>query len=147
MEIRTNVSSIDDIKGHLWSVSPQFVPELSSYVDIDKYAEKLYNKAQRIEFWENGHLEGLLAYYLNVEGRFAFITNVSVSPEIMGGGVASKMIKRLIEDNKGIIDVIRLEVNAGNERAIHFYDKNGFVQKNVLEHGTIIMERDISVST
>ena len=143
MEIETNRSSIADIKRHLWSVSPQFVPELSSYVDIDKYAEKLYNKAQRIEIWEQGLLEGLLAYYLNTEGRFAFITNVSISPRIMGGGVASEMLKRLIEDNKGIIDIIRLEVNICNERAIHFYEKNGFVQKNSFEHGTIIMERSI----
>lgn len=141
MEIKVNVSSINDIKGHLWSISSLFVPELSSYVDIDKYAEKLYDKAQRIEIWENGYLKGLLAYYLNTEDRFVFITNVSVSPEIMGAGVASKMIKRLIEDNTGIIDVIRLEVNAGNERARRFYKKNGFIGNPVDNSDSIIMER------
>lgn len=143
MEIKTNVSTLADIKEHLWSVSSQFVPELSSYVDIDKYSEKLFEKAQRIEIWENGHLEGLLAYYLNMEGRFAFITNVSVSPVIMGGGVASEMIKRLIEKNTGIIDIIRLEVNAGNERARHFYTKNGFICHYGDNSDTIIMERRV----
>lgn len=141
MEIKTNVSSVADIKEHLWSVSSQFVPELSSYVDIDKYSEKLYEKAQRIEIWEDGHLEGLLAYYLNVEGRFAFITNVSISLSIMGGGGATEMIKRLIEDNMGIIDVIRLEVNAGNERARRFYTKNGFLSHSEDNSDSTIMER------
>ena len=145
MEFKINESAIADIKRHLWSVSSHFVPKLSSYVDIDNYSEKLYEKAQRIEVWDNGQLEGLLAYYLNPEGRFAFITNVSISPRIMGEGVAAKMIKRLIEDNKGIIDIIRLEVNACNERAILFYKKNGFVQKNTIDH-EIIMERCITAS-
>ena len=38
------------VKGVSWSAAD---------VDIDKYAEKLYDKAQRIEIWEDGHLEGL----------------------------------------------------------------------------------------
>ena len=145
MEIKSNVSSVADIKEHLWTVSPQFEPELSSYVDIDKYAEKLYDKAQRIEIWENGHLEGLLAYYLNTEGRFAFITNVSVSSKITGGGVASKMIKRLIEDNMGVIDVIRLEVNTSNERAKRFYTKNGFICLQGVNRDSVTMERPVIV--
>ena len=144
MEIKTNVSTIADIKKHLWSVSSQFVPELSSYVDIDKYSEKLFEKAQRIEIWEDGHLEGLLAYYLNVEGRFAFITNVSVSPKIMGEGVASEMIRRMVKDVVGIIDIIRLEVNPGNERAKAFYIKNGFQERIIREEGEIVMEKIIA---
>ena len=143
MEIKTNVSSVADIKEHLRSVSSQFVPELSSYVDIDKYSEKLFEKAQRIEIWEDGHLEGLLAYYLNSESRFAFITNVSISPRIMREGMASEMIKRLIEDNTGVIDVIRLEVNISNERARRFYTKNGFLSHSEDNSDSTIMERCI----
>lgn len=145
MEIKSNQSTIVDIKNHLWQVSPQFVPELSSYVDIDKYSEKLYKKAQRIEIWDNGQLEGLLAYYLNTESRFAFITNVSISPRIMREGMASEMIKRMIEDNKGEFDIIRLEVNEDNERAKRFYYKNGFMVKHSIEHGAILMERSIDL--
>ena len=143
MVIKVNTSTIADIFCHLCSVSSQFVPELSSYVDIDKYSVKLYEKAQRIEIWNNGQLEGLLAYYLNTESRFAFITNVSISPRIKGKGAASYLLNRLIEDNTGIVDIIRLEVNVYNERARHFYEKNDFICHSAGNSDSIIMERCI----
>lgn len=53
------------------------------------------------------------------------------------------MIKRLIEDNVGIVDVIRLEVNANNERARRFYTKNGFIGYPGDNSDYIIMERRV----
>ena len=59
----------------------------------------------------------------------------------MGGGLASEMIKRLVEDNTSVIDVVRLEVNAANERARRFYTKNGFIGYPGDNSDSIIMER------
>ena len=145
MIIKINTSSATDIKQHLWSVSELFTPALSTYVDIDKYAEKLFEKAQRIEVWYKGELAGLLAYYNNKDEKIAFITNVSVSCDIMGKGIASEMIKQMEACAIGEVSIIRLEVNDTNIRAKQFYIKNGFIYKCSTDHGSIIMEKNIEV--
>jgi len=137
LEIRENTSSIVSIESHLKRVSPFFIPQLSSYVNIGLYAQKIYDKALRIEYWSEENLVGLLAYYLNEPERFAYITNVSVESSYLRQGLAQTMIDMMINNITDKVDFVRLEVNANNIRALGFYSKNGFVE--FLNKGDMIL--------
>lgn len=143
IEIKNNISAVTDIETHLMVVSDSFVPSLSSYVDIKQYAVKLFEKAQRIEAWENNRLVGLLAYYQNFNNMSAFITNVSIEKGFMGGGLATEMINKMIDAIRGTVGVIRLEVKKDNKRALCFYMKNGFVESEIKENGSLVMVREL----
>lgn len=125
-QILFNQSSEQMILNHLKRVSPLFKPMLSSYVDLPIYAKKIFEKANRIEVWNNGCLIGLIAYYLNIEESFAFITNVSLEKEFVGRGIATQMMEMLYIKTAGKIKVIKLEVKSINSSAINFYNKLGF---------------------
>lgn len=143
IEIKKNSSVVSDIESHLMEVSDSFVPNLSSYVDIKQYAVKLFEKAQRIEVWENNRLVGLLAYYQDFNDMSAFITNVSIEKGYLGGGLATEMINKMIDAIRGTLGVIRLEVNKNNKRALRFYLKNGFVESAIKENGSLVMVREL----
>lgn len=128
-QILFNQSSEQMILNHLKRVSPLFKPMLSSYVDLNIYAKKIFEKADRIEAWSNGRLIGLVAYYLNTDESFAFITNVSLEKEFVGRGIATQMMEMLYFKTAGKIKVIKLEVKSLNSSAINFYDKHGFTEK------------------
>lgn len=135
-----NKATCRDIESHLQRTSNLFVPELSSYVSISIYSQKIAEKASRIEAWEDNNLVGLLAYYINVENDYAFITNVSVEKNVTQHGVAQYMMDMMINDIIGEIKTIQLEVNSGNAKAISFYKRNGFaVYKRVADN--LFMEK------
>lgn len=104
-----------------------FVPNLSSYVDVEIYAEKLFDKAQRIECFETNELLALLAFYVNLENSFCFITNISVDEKLKGKKVGDALILKLVEFClKNNINQIQLEVRKENSKAISFYKKHNF---------------------
>lgn len=121
-----NYASSQLIRAHLERVSPLFKPELSSYVNLDLYAKKIYEKANRVEVWDDDSLVGLVAYYINKDESFAFITNVSLEKEYSGQGIAGQMMDIVQNNLIGIVKSIKLEVKAENTVAIRFYRKHGF---------------------
>lgn len=127
IEYKYNISSFNEVETHLARVDKMFSPELSSYVDIHSYAVKIAELADREEAWDGNNLIGLIAYYINQEGKFAFITNVSVEEKYQKQGVASQLLSNTIKDiaSKNIT-TIRLEVHQSNRKAINFYTKNHF---------------------
>lgn len=127
MEFHLNTSNQAQILSHLKSCDALFVPNLSSYVDIESYSEKLFQKAKRIEFFEGDELLALLAFYVNVENSFCFITNVSVDNKLKGKKIGDALIVKLTEFClKNNIDKIQLEVRKENNKAINFYKKHNF---------------------
>ncbi len=135
----TNASTEADIIHHLHKVNYDFTPPLSSYVNIEEYARKLYLRADRYELWVSSMVAGLLAGY--VQDHIFFISNFSVIKELAGKGWATYLFDQLKRD-LGIkeISYIQLEVFNSNERAVGFYKKLGFVivgdkgaQKSLLE--------------
>lgn len=127
MIVYFNTSTIDQIVTHLKKCDNLFVPNLSSYIDIDRYAEKLFEKAQRIECFENKELLALLAFYKNLENSFCFITNLSVDEKIKGKRIGQNLLNKLntycVDNN---ILKIQLVVYKENNKAINFYIKNNF---------------------
>ena len=83
---------------HLRACDSAFVRNLSKRVDIDEYANKLFEKSERIEAWHETVLIGLIAFYCNQPNKLiAFITSVSVSPDWARKGIASNLLDRCLK--------------------------------------------------
>ncbi len=122
-----NKSDVNQIKAHLQDVNKSFVPKLESYVDIELYAGKLYKLANRFEVFSDNALVALLAFYINKDGRYAFITNLSVSEQYARRGIATTLLRQAIDYAKhNELNKILLEVKTENKRAINFYLKHNF---------------------
>ena len=128
-EYLSNKASVMEIAEHLSCCDADFVPALSSRVEINSYAEMIVSKAMRFEAWSEGTMVGLAAMYCNdLENRIAYITSVSVLKEWMGKGIAARLMNLCIEYAKtSSMQQVSLEVGSGNMPAIRLYEKNGFV--------------------
>lgn len=127
MEFLLNTSSAEQIFIHLKACDSLFVPKLSSYVTIETYAEKLFDKAERIEFFEENELLALLAFYVNLNANSCFITNVSVDEKLKGKKIGDALLFQLDKYClKNNIKQIQLEVRKENIKAINFYKKHNF---------------------
>lgn len=78
--------------------------------------------------------EGVLAGYCGLLQSFneADITNVAVSLDFRNRGIAQAMLEHLMEQGRtrGILNYT-LEVRAGNEPALHVYEKLGFERAGI----------------
>lgn len=60
------------------------------------------------------------------------ITNVAVHPDYRNRGIGQSMLKALIQQGKTAgITAFTLEVRAGNQAAVHMYEKAGFAVEGV----------------
>ncbi len=128
LEFCVNRGLASQIAAHLHACDNAFVPPLSSRVEINKYAQKISDKAVCFEAWQDGKLVALVAAYCNGDkGKAAFITSVSVLPEWMGQGIASRLVTHAVEHAQDLGFVrIELEVDRQNHAATRLYRKQGF---------------------
>ena len=119
-----NKSSVNDLFIHLSAVDNDYAVRLSDRTDIKEYAQKLFEKSERIEAWDSDVLVGLVAYYNNQATNSIYVSNVSVKNEFRSYGIASNLLDRL-KDNviKNNITKIVLEAD---DSLVNFYVKNGF---------------------
>jgi ribosomal protein S18 acetylase RimI-like enzyme len=131
---RVNEASSEQIAEHLRQCDAHFVPRLSSRVEVNKYAEKIANSAERFEAWIEGRLIGLVAVYCNEHKKnIAYITNVSVLREWGGKGVAAYLTERCIEHTRKMgMRRISLDVGSNNTRAVKLYEKSGFIASKMI---------------
>lgn len=128
MTYAQNKAQYQDILTHLLACDDTFTPRLSSKVDLKNYALKLAENAHREEAWEDKRLVGLVGIYLN--GRTAFITNVSVLPSFQGRGIGLELVRRslLIARTKAFTQA-ELEVSVTSSTAIALYKRCGFAER------------------
>lgn len=127
---RTKTASEKNIFLHLTDCNNNFIPPLSERTDLASYAKKIFENAVTFEAWDDDQLIGLIAAYLDADGKKSmFITNISVKKEFMGKGIASLLLKNCIAHSvMHRYFVINLEVNKNNSSAIPFYEKHQFKQ-------------------
>lgn len=79
---------------------------------------------------EDGQVAGYCVCYQSFEE--GEITNVAVKKELRGQGIAGKLLEKLCSYGKerGLERYI-LEVRAGNEPAIHLYERSGFTRVGI----------------
>lgn len=126
--LRVGMASMAQIKCHLESCDSLYEPSLHARVNIDQYAEKIYENANCFEAWDGGRLIGLIAVYLSDRtSQSCFVTNVSVLEKYHGSGLALDLMKFFITKAVELkCKYIALEVGRKNLKAIHFYEKVGF---------------------
>lgn len=126
--IDCNRASVTEIRAHLAACDENFVPRLSSRVDLDAYAAKIACHAERIEAWASGQLVGLVAVYCNdlASGR-AYVTSVSVLPGWQRHGIASSILAQCLANlrQRGF-QRVELQVDARNHSAARLYRQHGF---------------------
>lgn len=129
LQYKIKTASCQIIVNHLKNCADCFNPPLYTYVEINKYGKKIFDKAITFESWDGNKLVGLLAaYFNNNETRIGFITNVSVWGGYQGFGIASKLIKNAIDfGRKNTFTRLMLEININNTKAFKLYKKHGFV--------------------
>lgn len=118
-----------DILNHLQRCNTLFQPPLNTYVVLEDYSNKLYEKSITYEAWDNELLIGLAAVYNNTIANEVFLTNLSVEKEYHGFGIAKNLMKLLVETaKKEGFDLVKLEVKQNNLKVFDFHSSNGFVK-------------------
>jgi ribosomal protein S18 acetylase RimI-like enzyme len=128
LRLGVNDSHADEIAEHLRSCDEAFVPALGTRVDVDAYARKLAERAERFEAWRDERLVGLVAVYFDTgAGKSAFVTNVSVVPDLRRFGIAERLLHAALDAARrsGLLHVA-LEVDARNEAAVKLYERAQF---------------------
>lgn len=135
VEFLLNTASVDEVAEHLRRCDCDFVPSLSSRVDIRNYAQKIANNATRFEAWASGTLIGLVAVYCNDQGsRVAYVTSVSVLQAWTGKGIAASLMNWSSGYARDAgMRQITLEVATSNGAAVRLYEKSGFVAGEVTD--------------
>lgn len=129
VKYRINSVKKSDVINHLNTCSDQFIPKLDSYVNIEAYSQKIFQKAITFEAWCDKKLIGLVAIYIDIEN--GFITNVSVDQKFKGFGVFRELINLCFDFCKLMkIKKVELDVNKRNEKVIEIYKHIGFELSN-----------------
>lgn len=127
IEYRHNTASQTDILRHLKHMAPYFVVDLSTRVNLEEYAQKLYSQAELEEAWHDCDLIGLVAYYNNDTTQESFVSNVSVDIKFQKQGIASVLLN-LAKTNslEHSMKSMRVEV-ANDANLISYYKGHGFM--------------------
>ena len=111
-------------------LSKEFTPdELYSRVDIRQYAKKLSDKAFFLLDQDGNKTRGFIAYYLNNDSSYIFITRIAVSCSYRRQGIGRNMIDTLVTHYMNRYEFIELEVEKTNKAALEFYQSLGFQMK------------------
>ena len=79
---------------------------------------------------QDGQVAGYCVCYQSFEE--GEITNVAVKKELRGQGIAGKLLEKLCSYGKERgLERYSLEVRAGNEPAIHLYERSGFTRVGI----------------
>ncbi len=127
-EFTTDRASAADIERHLATCDHSFHPDLSSRVDVAEYSRKIATLAIRFEAWSDNALVGLVAAYCtDPVGSTAFLTNVSVTPDFTGLGIARRLMSACRDHaSKAGFARLELEVDARAHPALSLYTALGF---------------------
>ena len=101
---------------------------LKRYETVGSYIEKLNKTAEVCIYEHDEKVKGLIYYYCNNPEQInAFITLLIVAGSEQKKGVATNLLTEAINSMKqrGFKNCL-LEVDVDNDRAIMFYQKNGF---------------------
>ena len=103
-----------------------FSPILTSLIDIKAYAIKWSQFADWILCRRGEEIIGYIVFYENIESGICFITSICVSDSYRHYGVASGMLRFLIDSVSSSIKKINIECRKNNVSAIEFYKKVNF---------------------
>ncbi|WP_256383788.1 GNAT family N-acetyltransferase [Photobacterium toruni] len=110
----------------LYSVDLEFTPPLSNKISFNEYYDKIMEVGNVCCYYANNKVIGLVIFYDNQD--IAQITLVAVDPKYRGKGIASQIIKSVLNEINKPTRIITWESNI---RAIYLYKKLGFEITNI----------------
>lgn len=92
-------------------------------VPIEEYVDKVFNHATIVPYFQQGKLEGFIAYYMNdFSKKNAFLTMIVMNKDFQGKGIGKKLLRFAIDDiRNNNFEFFGLEVLKSNKKAIDFY--------------------------
>ena len=123
-------------------VFPHLKEKVSSYLD---YSKKLAKSACVRKCILDGKVCGLLVFYANdLNSKIAYISLIGVFDKYRGRNIGKKILDYCREEcRKKQMTQVKLEVDLDNERAIAFYEKNGFSRVENASDNSFYMIKDI----
>ncbi|GJE18875.1 GNAT family N-acetyltransferase [Methylobacterium marchantiae] len=127
LRVERNRSRLDDVLAHLTLCDRTFTPPLSLRVSVPDYAAKLVARAERFELWKDSAVVGLVAVYCDdPERNCAFVTSVSVLPDLTRAGLGRRLIEEAIGHVRGL-GFPRLALSVDRKAsALSLYGRLGF---------------------
>jgi ribosomal protein S18 acetylase RimI-like enzyme len=128
VRLAVNRATAVEIADHLRACDADFLPRLTDRVEINGYANKLVDRAQRFEAWSGTRLVGLVAAYCDDPDRdTCWITSVSVDRDHRGSGLGRALLDQAIElARTRSFRTVSLEVGQSNHAARRLYTRMGF---------------------
>ena len=123
-----------------------FDEPLHEKIDFIAYSEKLSHHAHFILAYDDNKQIGFIAYYINEEGRYAYIPFIAVHPNGRHRGIGHTMFSYLWEIIPVEIDYVRLEVKVSNINAQNFYHREGFYVISNENNGKILLNKDLKMN-
>ncbi|MBA3704781.1 MAG: GNAT family N-acetyltransferase [Bacteroidetes bacterium] len=147
LKYKTKTATKEEIYLHLKECNNNFIPALDQKVSVKDYSEKIAEKAVTFEAWADNILVGLVAAYFNdSENRVGYITNVSITMNQSGKGIASELINRCMKyARQKNFKEIKLEVFKNNNKAIQLYKKLNFTSVEI-KNDMVQMQQDLNNS-
>lgn len=135
---KRNWADIRAINVHLLVCDSQYIPLLSERTDLVTYSAKLAANAECFEAWYGDRLIGLVAAYADApEQQSIFVTNVSVTPDMHGQGIATRLLSTLIDYARDAAFArVTLKVDVHNDRALALYRSLRF--RKIAADGTVV---------
>lgn len=126
-------SEAKTIREFLVTIDNVIIPKLSERVNINEYANKLSKSADLFYLLEGQKIVGNVAVYLNSKEK-GYITSFAILSQYQKMGLGKRLFSEVRKEaEKRGIKCIDLEVYEDNEKAIKFYQKQGFVTENKRE--------------
>ncbi len=114
----------DHILKLLHQFDMEFAPRLSKRTDLIEYAKKLAQNAVWFLTYEEEHVTGHCAAYMN-RSDYAYISSIAVKKNAQGMGIGSRIWEHIeYEAVKRGMQSIVLEVARTNTAGIRFYQKH-----------------------
>lgn len=95
---------------------------------FDQYCEKIARSGEVIKYITNDDCVGFCVYYNNdFSSHKAYISLIGVDVKFQGNGIGNQLLQYVKRDSKRLkMQRIELRVNKSNDKAIAFYERNGF---------------------
>ncbi len=105
-----------------------YVPPLSSFLEVEDYAQKIFESAVVFVVESEGADVGLIAIYANdLKTKCAYVSTIGVCREARGNGLGEMLLEKACTHALAMgMNRIRLEVAVDNLEAIRVYRKFGF---------------------
>jgi ribosomal protein S18 acetylase RimI-like enzyme len=130
---RLTKESYPDLLSFIQSVDSDFIPTISSRVDIDSWIQKVLDKGIYLGCISGSNLIGIVAFYANDNTtHHAWLVYFAVSREHREKGVSQLLMDEVISHcvSAGMTKLITT-TELHNSSSIRFYEKRGFVKQGV----------------